>query len=241
TVEPSPAKGAEHGRDYTSAEWWLVYITGALVLATSGLIIYTARLWGATKSLAEDAKNTATQQALDTQTSLRISRESADAAKKSVELAREEFLSTHRPRIILRDAFCRDNEIDHPIVVTYTLVNIGETRGRIVMWGADIQLNTGGDLLPYQLPSMYKHDSGFLDPGEERQDAHYSIRQWRTDDQSRHAFVEDSLGVFFCGHLIYEDDRMVRRHMAFWRKYDFSTSRFYIVSHHTLKALEYAD
>jgi hypothetical protein len=34
---------------------------------------------------------------------------------------------------------------------------------------------------------------------------------------------------------------MVRRHTAFWRKYDFKTSRFYVPHHPTLVALEYAD
>lgn len=94
-VEPGPAKEAENGHDNSSAEWWLVYITGALVLATCGLIIYTARLWGATKSLAEDAEKTAARQAREMQASLLIAQESADAAKKSAEAA-ERTVSTMR-------------------------------------------------------------------------------------------------------------------------------------------------
>src|SRR3989338_8343946 len=66
-VEPQPTKEADKGDDYTSPEWWLVYITGALVCFTFGLMIYTARLWGATKTLAEDARNTADRQTNDTQ------------------------------------------------------------------------------------------------------------------------------------------------------------------------------
>src|SRR5437868_5866881 len=70
TESPPLVIKVEKTRDYTSSEWWLVYITGALVLATCGLIIYTARLWGATKSIVDDSKKTAAQQATDMKTSL---------------------------------------------------------------------------------------------------------------------------------------------------------------------------
>lgn len=229
-----------------SPDTWVAIFTGLLWVTTAILAFYTFRLWRATHSMSKDAKATADRQASEMQESLAIARESSLAAKQSVRLAREEFISTHRPKIILRDAICTDNEIGNQIVVSYTLVNIGETRARIVLWGAEVQLITNEAFDLPQTPSMAEgwHE-GFggavLEPGEERTGKHYSICHWRTDDGSRHGYEEQRRGLFFCGHLVYEDDRNIRRHTAFWRKYDLTTSRFYLVNHPTLAALDYAD
>ena len=216
---------------------------------------YSKQLALYTKELSEDTSSVATFTALLVGVTALLAiiaiwqgfqlKSTVKVTKESVDLARQEFLSTHRPKIILRDAFCNDNEIGNPIVVTYTLVNIGETGARIVLGGVEVQVITGGTFSPDQAPSVNEGCSGidglFLEPGEERKMTHYSHRHWRTDDSSRHAFSENLFGVFFCGHLIYEDDRKVRRHTAFWRKYDLAASRFYVVDHPALKALEYSD
>lgn len=49
----------EHHRDYSSSEWWMVYITSILAAITIALALYTARLWGATNTLAKGAEDTA--------------------------------------------------------------------------------------------------------------------------------------------------------------------------------------
>lgn len=82
-VEPGPTEHAQQTNGYTSPEWWLVWVTLILAVITAILTGYTAKLWGATKSLAEDAERTATRQASEMQTSLRIAQESADAAKNT--------------------------------------------------------------------------------------------------------------------------------------------------------------
>ncbi len=48
-IESSDKEEQRHG--YTSAEWWLVYITGFLAIVTGVLAIFTSRLWGATERL----------------------------------------------------------------------------------------------------------------------------------------------------------------------------------------------
>ena len=80
TTNPPPTENANRQHDYTSAEWWLIYITGTLAAFTLGLMLYTARLWGATVKLGEDAQETSERQAREMQESLRIARESAAAA-----------------------------------------------------------------------------------------------------------------------------------------------------------------
>ena len=63
---------------------WAAGVTLLLVLVTGFLAIYTYKLWKSTNTLAEDAKNAATQQAADTQKSLAIARQSANTAATTV-------------------------------------------------------------------------------------------------------------------------------------------------------------
>src|ERR1051325_8247618 len=56
SVEDAPTDHAKQSNDYTSPEWWIVWVTLILSVITAILAGYTAKLWGATKSLAEDAK-----------------------------------------------------------------------------------------------------------------------------------------------------------------------------------------
>ena len=59
--------------------------------------------------------------------------EQARLTRKSIDLAREEFISTHRPKIILREAFIGTFTEGTSIAVFFQLANIGETLGKIVL------------------------------------------------------------------------------------------------------------
>jgi hypothetical protein len=48
--------------DKSASDWWLVKLTGALVVVTGLLAIFTALLYAATAKLAKDAKETGTEQ-----------------------------------------------------------------------------------------------------------------------------------------------------------------------------------
>ena len=238
-------KDSKNQNDYTSPEWWLVYVTIALVAVTTGLAVYTALLWRATKRLAVDAKKTADRQAMETQQSLAIAKASADHTKESVDLARKEFISTHRPKIILRDAYCLDNEIDSPIIVHYVLVNSGETPARIILSVLELKLIYGPGFGAETPPSIQNNQNDIgdlpLDPGEEVTRTYSGTRHWRTDDGSRFKSNYSYEGVFFYGHIIYEDLNGIKRHTAFWRKYDLDTSRFYLCKDPAFESLDYAD
>jgi hypothetical protein len=71
----------DEGPDYLSSEWWLVYVTAGLLIVTSGLAIYTARLWNTTKDLAEAADKTSARQASEMKTSIGEAKRSADAVE----------------------------------------------------------------------------------------------------------------------------------------------------------------
>lgn len=59
-IEPSEKEEERHG--YSSAEWWLVWITGALAAITLGLAFFTLKLWRTTGDLVREAKDTAKRQ-----------------------------------------------------------------------------------------------------------------------------------------------------------------------------------
>lgn len=165
--------------------------------------------------------------------------------RQQVIAAREEFISTHRPHFILRDAYCESNEIGDPISVTYAIVNIGETPACIVFSKLEIRLIDGSALgaQPRLTPSVNDNEIGnpTILPGEGIERSYVSTLKWRTDDKSRHGFAEPHLGVFFCGHFVYEDTRKIRRHTMFWRKYNFTESRFFRAATPTLDAIDNAD
>jgi Na+-transporting methylmalonyl-CoA/oxaloacetate decarboxylase gamma subunit len=142
TLEPQSAKEHEEARDYTSAEWWLVYITGALVLATCGLIIYTARLWGETRNLARDARETSTQQATDMQSSLTIARQYSDAARDANEIAKAAIQLSHRARLIV--TFRGDTiTVGKKPMVSIGIHNVGMTPA------FNVQSETWGGIINY--------------------------------------------------------------------------------------------
>ena len=74
----------------------LAVVTSLLALFTLGLMVYTGKLWGATRKLVEAADTTARQQALDMRESLGIAKQTADATTKSVKEMRAN--ATHELR-----------------------------------------------------------------------------------------------------------------------------------------------
>ena len=70
--------------EYSSHEWWLVYLTAALAATTIGLAVYTAKLYRATVKLGEDAGKTSERQAKETVNAIAASQQAADAAVQTV-------------------------------------------------------------------------------------------------------------------------------------------------------------
>ena len=87
TNHPKTKETEEKHKDYSSSEWWLVYLTFALVAVTLGLAIYTAKLYRATVGLGKDAKSTSERQAAEMEKSLTIAKEAAEATQKAAEAA----------------------------------------------------------------------------------------------------------------------------------------------------------
>ena len=140
-LEPYSVKENDKHHDYTSPEWWLVYITATLVAVTFGLMIYTAFLWRSTQALAVDAKLTAARQAAEMQESLRIARESSAIARDSADAAVVASMPVLSPLIVggalhpFRSAADKFYPTDQPITfestVQFIFENFGKTPGMI--------------------------------------------------------------------------------------------------------------
>ena len=134
SVEPQTPKETDEHRDDKSSEWWLVYITGTLVAATIGLMIYTGKLWGATKAMAEDAKQTATRQAAEMKESLRIAEEAANASVVTAMPVLSPLIvggTLHPSRSTAEILYPTDQPITFESKVHFIFENFGKTPGMI--------------------------------------------------------------------------------------------------------------
>ena len=230
--EPQAAKETHKQDESTSPEWWLVYVTLALVTVTTGLAIYTAKLWGATKSLAEEAKRSAERQANEMQESLRI-------AKDSVEIARSEFLATHCPRLIVRRISIHvDLGAAHPLGVDYEIANIGGTRATLSKISAKLWLPEPAAQLP---PIPPYGDT--ISPADRVIESGGSclMKHQASDEEAAEFCLQLGYGagrpelpvlfpgnaeMYFFGYIDYEDGLGRKFQTGFLRGYDFNTKRF---------------
>jgi hypothetical protein len=235
-ANPPTPESAKKQHDYTSAEWWLVYITGTLAVFTLGLMLYTARLWGATVKLGEDAQKTSERQAHEMQESLRIAAIAAEAAKESSETARKEFFSAHRPRLVVRQISHIEDKGAYGI--QYFIHNIGDSPAKVVTVSEKVWLPTRTENLRATPPY------GPSEPvGVTLKSGHWMGRLHvpPMDMQEQFAFVlgsdmaldniEKVDGILFLGFIEYEDQAGTTRNTAFLRQFDFKTERFNPIQH----------
>ena len=152
--------------------------------------------------------------------------------RRTVNAMREEFASTHRPRIILREAYAvRDSGL--PITVCYTLANTGGTSARIVESALDVKFELPSCRLHLGPVSAGKNDIGNIEIKAGAHEAKECIFQ---NTNWTNALVASY--CYFSGHIVYEDTAGILRHAAFYRSYDDTTSRFLPIND---PQLEYCD
>lgn len=217
---------AKHRKEDASRNWWVMVFTGGLLLVAvsqAGLFVWQLLL---IRCSVKDAKA------------------AVEAAKESLSLARESFLAANRPRLILRDAYCTEIEMGELIQVSYVLANIGETQCRIVGGAIKVEVLSSFGFGAHTMPTVQdsQNDAGVqvLQSGEQRELLYTSEHlRWDTDNDTRHESGKESDGLFFSGHLIYDDDRGIKRHMAFHRRFRTGAERFFKVEDNNIRALEY--
>jgi hypothetical protein len=184
------------------------YSPSLTAIATIAIAAFTLTLWRATTKQAE-------------------------LTREAVALGNREFIATHRPRLVLRDAFSLISDPQESrITVFYTIANIGAS----VCWmtechlGLDFHQTVGYPVFtmtpelcfPSHVPYI-----GRIEAGEQKQFTFTDpLQVW---DQEHRQNYADTLGLHFVGRITYIDSpgSNVRRHVAFRRKYNSLDQRFH--------------
>jgi hypothetical protein len=158
-----------------------------------------------------------------------VTNRQARLTRESINLAREEFISTHRPKLIVREAY---TPLPPPAErvwasVFVTVANVGETAANIVESSIDFDLVVEQRYM--RTPqSEGRNDlcvSGPIRPGEAHTFTITSLRQaW--DEQAQAVYSNPALGLFLVGRIAFTDEIGTRRQVAFCRKYDPPSQRF---------------
>jgi hypothetical protein len=238
-AEEKAAKEEEHRKEKAQEDKRLADATVWLAAVTTILALFTALLWWATYKLSRDAKQTADRQAKEMQESLSIAKESADTAWQSVDLARQEFITTHRPKIIVRRVsidMAKGVGIPDVLAAEFIFANIGNTKAILVEMSAKFWLPNGTVNLPPIPPYGDREYPGItLDSGESFPFKHlstanvtneYNFRLGHAQETLAQGYPTDFPPLLFIGYIIYEDGLKRQRRTAFLRSYDFSTKRF---------------
>jgi hypothetical protein len=171
----------------------------------------------------------------------------AKLTREAIELGNREFIATHRPKLILREAVSLITDpLEAKIMVTYTLANVGAsdcwiTEAHI---GIDFMSGQGYPVFMMTPDQAYPNNVPYIGrfgAGERRQLRFVDPHQvW--DYQRRHDWDDTELGLHFVGHVAYIDapGSNVARHIAFRWKYNPNDQRFHRIWP-TENEHEYAD
>lgn len=149
--------------------------------------------------------------------------------RRSVDAMREDFIATHRPRLILRDAFSVPVAGNELIEVDYSITNVGGSRCVIVRTAMDVVADPNRHIGFKQHPAFTDRQliGEAFAPGETKEFHFTSGIRWPADSYER---MDDALGeLVFCGQIIYKDrsDPPANRRMAFYRGYSNAAHRFF--------------
>ncbi len=161
----------------------------------------------------------------------RATTKQAELTRDTIALGNREFVATHRPKLILREAFSPITDpLESRITITYTIANVGASD--CWMTEAHIGLELIREIaypmfvmppdmsFPNNVPFIGRIVAGehrrltFVDP----------VQVW--DQDHRHRWdAQQEAGLHFVGRITYIDTpgSNIRRQMAFRRKYDIQT------------------
>lgn len=161
---------------------------------------------------------------------------------RTVDLGREEFISTHRPRLVVRRVSVVENNGIYGI--QYFIHNIGDSRATIVKVSDRVWLPTQTENLPAIPDYEESRDMNtILNSGQWMGGLHTptTINQERLGlvfgynnvikEMPSLSNLQEDGGILFLGFIEYEDQVGTTRNTAFLRQFDFKTERFNAINH----------
>lgn len=176
---------------------------GGAITAVASLIIaaFTGTLWGAT---------------------IRQGRLTFD----SLELARTQFISTHRPRVIVRFIQGPVYDANGHECVSVTIVNVGGTLATIEAFGGDlVRRDSNGEWVPPGLNATPKNIHPVTLISGKRHTFTVTANAPHTDAEIA-ADAVDGRELCAVGAVNYRDGNKVSRETGFFRVYDEASKRF---------------
>lgn len=140
---------------------------------------------------------------------------------RSVQLARNEFIATHRPKIIVRHVLLADHGDElaqRDAQVDFVIANVGDTDATITRFY--VQLYIQGELNPFfpRSPEFRRSDVNLrIAPGESvavRRECDGKAAEWSTQ------IIDASGAAFIVGRIKYVGDDRIQREMGFCRQMD---------------------
>jgi hypothetical protein len=157
-------------------------------------------------------------------------RETVKATKEAASVANKEFISTHRPRIVLHSIkFGSAEDMDDPVPIEFRYVNIGDTKGHVTEIGTRL-IYTKKDMVESDLD--FKVDK-IIPPMEIESGAFgFRLTAEKNDfglDAAMHVRA-DPVKLFCIAYIVYRDDMETIRQMGFCRQYNPETHRWIYVN-----------
>jgi hypothetical protein len=165
--------------------------------------------------------------------------------RQAINLARDEFMASQRPKIIVRELRMlpqNHNTTVATVEVSYVVANTGASEAEIVESWIEIKDVRYGLLPPLNpiedetpIRKIVIKAGANISRTQGSNVEHVSLQIGRMGAQRRH---EEPPELVFRGFVTYRDKNQITRRTAFYRRYDFKTMRFRIVDD---PDYEYAD
>lgn len=215
-----------------SLDRWATYSSVALAVFTFLLFVFTAMLWWVTFRLSRDAKESSTRQSAETRRSLEIALLSANAAKEAADLARQQFVASHLPRLSVRNVVVKQPDRTRTdrlhfargelVSGQFYVENSGGTRARIVESHCEVYWTDKG--LPMERPYEGRNPNDQvghveLRPGQSIP-AIFQSESLMDEFADRIALGTANWRLYVMGWIAYLDDSDIRRRAMFCRTFD---------------------
>jgi len=154
------------------------------------------------------------------------------ATTDTLRLAREEFISTHRPKIVVRAVEITDREIsaDKPVGYTFIAQNAGEARARIIEVAGGIYVgNKRDNLLPPRVALRHRESISDTLLGGQRKEYKISDPAHLTKGDSMAIWAGDK-PLYCVGTVFYSDDAGVNRETGFCRMFHPRDNRWTVMT-----------
>jgi hypothetical protein len=143
-----------------------------------------------------------------------------ETTNKSVDLAREEFIATHRPKIIVRSFQItnRDMPIGKPIGFIFIAQNIGETAAKIIEVRSGTFIQSAKTIIPTDLSFAFYEEFNVTLASGERELFPGNGGSSPEGEESMSVYAGNS-ALYCMGTIVYVDSIGTRRETGFCRRY----------------------